>query len=172
MIFSIFSVIETIHLTTFIAAPVERVFDLARSIDLHLISTKKSKEKAIAGVTSGLINLGETVTWQAKHFFKTRQFTSRISTMIIPSFFTDDMVSGDFTSFRHEHHFMKVENGTIMIDKIFYEVPHGRIGRWFNIIWLKNYLEKLLRVRNIVIKEYSETNRWESVLKSMESVGK
>ena len=76
----------SIHLTTFIKAPVKRVFDLSRSISLHKISTALTKEKAIAGVTSGLISKGETVTWQAKHLFKTRQFTSKIMEMQSPFF--------------------------------------------------------------------------------------
>ncbi|HEX2682807.1 MAG TPA: SRPBCC family protein, partial [Ferruginibacter sp.] len=94
-----------IHLTTFIAAPIERVFDLSRSMNLHQISTAHTGEKAIAGVTNGLINKNETVTWQAKHLFKTRQFTSAITEMERPAFFIDEMTRGDFKSFHHEHHF-------------------------------------------------------------------
>jgi hypothetical protein len=47
-----------IQLTTAIAAPVKRCFDLARSIDLHMASTDWTGEHAIAGVTAGLIGLG------------------------------------------------------------------------------------------------------------------
>jgi hypothetical protein len=72
---------STIHLTTFIAAPIERVFDLSRSINLHKISTAHTNEEAIGGITSGLINKNETVTWRAKHLFKTRLYTSIISEM-------------------------------------------------------------------------------------------
>ena len=39
-----------IHLTTFIAAPVQRVFDLSRSIDLHKHSMAKHKEEPIGAV--------------------------------------------------------------------------------------------------------------------------
>jgi hypothetical protein len=90
-----------IHLTTFIAAPIERVFDLSRSIDLHKISTAGTNEEAIAGVTSGLINKNETVTWRAKHLFKKRLYTSIISVMNLPIFFIDEMQKGDFKSLRH-----------------------------------------------------------------------
>ena len=121
-----------IHITTFIAAPVERVFNLSRSITLHKISTKDTGEEAIAGVTSGLINLNETVTWQAKHLFKTRQHTSKISAMEIPVHFVDEMVTSDFKRFYHEHFFKVVDNGTIMIDILSFESPYGFIGRWFN----------------------------------------
>jgi ligand-binding SRPBCC domain-containing protein len=153
-----------IHLTTFIAAPIERVFNLSRSINLHKISTAKTKEDAIAGVTTGLINLDETVTWQAKHLFKTRQHTSKITAMETPVSFVDEMIKGDFKSFRHQHFFKTVDNGTIMIDILEFESPYGTIGKIFNAVYLKKYLEKFLIKRNAVIKEYAETTKWKAIL--------
>jgi len=153
-----------IHLTTFIAAPVERVFNLSRSISLHKISTAGTNEEAIAGVTSGLINLNETVTWRARHLFKTRQHTSVISVMEIPVQFVDEMVQGEFKSFRHEHHFKPIDNGTIMIDLLDFETPYGTFGKIFNSIYLKKYLEKFLQKRNNVIKDYAETQKWKVIL--------
>ena len=153
-----------IHLTSFIAAPVERVFDLSRSINLHQISTASTNEKAIDGVMSGLINKNETVTWQAKHLFKLRTFTSKISEMKSPGFFIDEMVKGDFKSFHHEHHFKPTVNGTIMIDLINFETPYGNLGKFVNAVFLKRYLEKFLMKRNEVIKEYAETQKWKTIL--------
>jgi ligand-binding SRPBCC domain-containing protein len=153
-----------IHLTTFITAPVERVFDLSRSINLHRISTAQTGEKAIAGITNGLINEGETVTWQAKHLFKLRSFTSKITTMQRPDFFVDEMIQGDFKSFKHEHHFKSVENGTIMIDKVEFESPYAGAGKLFNKLFLTNYMKELLVKRNSVIKEYSETQKWRAIM--------
>ena len=153
-----------IHITTFIAAPVDRVFDLSRSINLHTISTAGTNEKAIAGVTTGLININETVTWQAKHLFKTRQHVSKITAMNSPVDFTDEMVTGDFKSFVHHHHFKPIQNGTIMIDVLYFESPYGIIGRWFNKIFLTSYLKRFLVKRNSIIKEYAETGKWKAVL--------
>ncbi len=153
-----------IHLTSFIAAPVERVFDLSRSINLHQISTADTNEKAIAGVLYGLINKDETVTWQARHLFKTRRFTSKITDMQSPVFFIDEMVRGDFKSFYHEHHFKSTDNGMIMIDKVKFETPYGIFGKLLNRIFLKTYLERLLVKRNEVIKNYAETQKWKAIL--------
>ena len=153
-----------IHLTSFIAAPIERVFDLSRSINLHQISTASTNEKAIDGVMSGLINKDETVTWQAKHLFKTRQFTSKITEMKSPDLFVDEMIKGDFKSFRHEHHFKATANGTIMIDLVDFETPYGTFGKIVNALFLKSYIEKLLIKRNEVIKEYAEAQRWKTIL--------
>ena len=153
-----------LHITTFIAAPVERVFDLSRSINLHKISTAHTKEEAIAGVTSGLINVNETVTWKARHLFKTRQYTSVITAMEKPSHFVDEMQRGDFKSLRHEHHFRPIDNGTIMIDIMEFESPYGSIGKFFNAVYLKKYIERFLLKRNAVIKEYAETQKWKAIL--------
>jgi hypothetical protein len=60
--------VPVIELNTTIAAPIERVFDLSRSIDLHANSASGTSEQAIAGVTSGLIEIGQEVTWRARHF--------------------------------------------------------------------------------------------------------
>lgn len=119
-----------IHITSFINAPIERVFDLSRSINLHQISTEQTNEKAIAGTINGLINKDETVTWEAKHLYKTRRFTSKITAMERPLSFTDEMVKGDFKSFYHEHHFKTVDNGTIMIDLLNFESPHAVFGKY------------------------------------------
>ena len=154
----------TIHLTIFIKAPIERVFDLSRSINLHKISTAGTDEQAIDGRMNGLINVNETVTWQARHLFKTRRHTSKITSMQSPESFTDEMINGDFKSFKHEHHFKQVANGTIMIDKLSFESPYGIIGKCVNKFYLKDYLQSFLEKRNEVIKEYAESGKWKAIL--------
>ena len=153
-----------IHLTTFIEAPAKRIFDLSRSIGLHKLSMIINKEKAIAGVISGLINEGETVTWQAKHLFKTRIFCTKITSMKSPESFIDEMLKGDFKNFKHVHHFKSVTNGTIMIDVVDFESPYGIVGAVFNKFFLTNYMAKLLIKRNQIIKEYAETVKWKAIL--------
>jgi len=154
----------TIHLTTFIAAPIERVFDLSRSIELHKKSMTDYREEAVAGTISGLINLNETVTWKAKHVMRTRVLKVQITDMERPFRFIDEMKKGDFKSMKHEHHFKKIDNGTLMIDVFYYEAPYGGLGRLVSNLYLFSYLEKLLEQRNHVIKEYAESSKWQHVL--------
>jgi len=154
----------TIHLTIFIAAPIERVFDLARNIDLHKKSMAHTGEDAIAGTVTGLIKAGETVTWQAKHLGKKRVLRSKITEMQIPHSFTDEMVDGDFKSMVHKHHFKQVANGTVMIDLMDFESPWGGIGRLVNRFYLTRYMRELLEQRNRLIKEYAESEKWRLVL--------
>jgi ligand-binding SRPBCC domain-containing protein len=147
-----------IELLTEINAPIEKVFDLARSIDLHMESTKQTGEQAIAGRTSGLIEPDETVTWRAKHFGIWQTLTSKITEFDHPNFFADEMVKGAFKSFRHEHHFIKVDDHTVMKDVFVFESPFGILGRLFSWLVLTKYMTKLLEDRNRVIKEAAEAN--------------
>lgn len=155
---------STIHLTTFIGAPVERVFDLSRNIELHKQSMSKYKEEAVAGIRFGLIEKEESVTWKAKHLFKTRFLRSEITAMKIPQMFIDEQVKGDFKMMKHEHHFKPCDNGTIMIDIFYFEIPYGVMGKWLNSLFLTRYIKNLLEQRNKTIKEFAESEKWKKLL--------
>ncbi|MBT1695946.1 SRPBCC family protein [Fulvivirgaceae bacterium PWU4] len=146
-----------IELRTTIHAPVERCFDLARSIDLHKQSTEGTHEEAIAGVTSGLIGFGEQVTWRAKHFGITQTLTSKITAFQYPHHFRDEMLNGAFRMIRHDHHFEATAGSTIMYDKFEFESPGGIVGVLFNKLILIRYLRNLLIKRNQMIKTVAET---------------
>lgn len=149
-----------IKLETIIEAPIERCFDLSRSIDLHKISTEPSNEEAIAGRTSGLIELGEFVTWRAKHFGIVQTLTSKITEFDFPILFVDEMTSGAFKSFRHEHHFNWLNGRTIMTDKFDYSSPLGLFGNLADKLFLTRYMTNLLNKRNSVIKQFAESDKW------------
>lgn len=142
----------------------EVVFDLIRSIDLHKISTKKSKEVAISGKTSGLISLGETVTWRAKHLGFYQELTSIITDYQRPVFFADEMVKGAFKSFRHEHYLKKKDVNVTITDVFEYQSPLGFLDRIADFLFLKSYMKRFLEERNQIIKEYAETGKWKKIL--------
>jgi ligand-binding SRPBCC domain-containing protein len=154
----------TLHLTTFIAAPAERVFDLSRSIDLHKESMSRFKEEAVSGVRFGLIEKDETVTWKARHFFKNRLLRVKITEMKKKEMFTDEQIEGDFKTLRHEHYFKPCDNGTIMIDIMNFEAPYGMVGRMLNTVYLTKYMRRMLEQRNKVIKDYAEGENWRQLL--------
>ena len=137
-----------IHLETQIAAPIERVFDLARDIDLHQRSMAHTSETAIGGRTAGGIELGESVTWRARHFGITWTLTSRVTAFDQPHRFVDEQVSGPFASFRHEHRFESTSAGTLMIDDWEHAAPFGPVGRLVDRLVLGRHLRRLLETRN------------------------
>lgn len=153
-----------IKLTTAIAAPIEIVFDLSRSIDLHVESTARTKEKAVAGVTQGLIGLHEEVTWEATHFFVRQRLTTRITEYDRPRHFRDSMVSGAFRRFDHDHDFECEGTRTVMNDTFDFTSPFGILGRVADRLFLTAYMRKILVHRNELIKLVAESDRAEQFL--------
>ncbi|MGB3800076.1 MAG: SRPBCC family protein [Lewinella sp.] len=153
-----------IQVRTLIAADRKIVFDLARSIDLHKLSTAQTNEEAIAGRTSGLIDLGETVTWRARHFGVYQRLTARVTEFDSPGYFVDEMVAGAFKRFRHEHRFDAVDGATLMTDTFDYTAPLGLLGKLADGLFLQRYMTGLLTQRNAVLKQVAESPRWREIL--------
>ncbi len=153
-----------IRIQTKIKANRKIVFDLSRSVDLHKISTQQTNEKAIAGVTSGLIGLNESVTFRAKHFGIYQNLTSKITHFKKPDCFIDEMEKGIFKRFKHEHHFEEIDGQTIMTDIFDYTSPFGIFGQIADSLFLEKYLTRFLEQRNLMIKEFAESDKWKKIL--------
>lgn len=153
-----------IELETFIHADINTCFDLSRSIDLHTLSTAKTKEKAIAGRTSGLIGMNETVTWQATHFFVRQKFISKITAYNRPFHFRDEQQKGPFRLFTHDHFFNEVNNGTLMKDVLRFQSPAGFLGSLVDRLVLTRYLQQFLTERNKMIRHFAETGKGSALL--------
>jgi ligand-binding SRPBCC domain-containing protein len=149
----------TIKIRTKIKAPIQTVFDVSRDIDVHQQSASPTNETAIDGITTGLINYNETVTWRGKHFGFYLTHKSRITAMNLYEYFVDEMEEGKFKSFRHEHFFYEKNGVTTMKDKLYYEMPYGFLGEVFDYLFLKNHLINFLIERNKILKNLSENEQ-------------
>lgn len=136
------------QLETHVAASVEACFELSLSVDAHTESMRSSGEKIVGGVSSGVMRLGDTVTWQARHFGIPFRMTSRITAHEAPHRFVDEQVRGPFALWRHEHRFEPQGEGTRMIDVVDFSSPVGPIGRLVDHWVLRDYMKKLLHQRN------------------------
>lgn len=123
-----------------------------------------SNEKAVAGKMTGLINLGETVTWEATHFGVRQNLTSRITAFNRPYHFRDEQIKGAFKSILHDHYFEQRGDDVLMKDIFNFESPLGILGSIANKIILTNYLTKLFTERNNIIKEFAESGKWKTIL--------
>ncbi|MBV9496956.1 MAG: SRPBCC family protein [Acidobacteria bacterium] len=147
---------QTVIVETRIAASPQRCFDAARDIDLHVESLAHTGERAIAGKTSGLIGLGEEVTWRGRHFGIVQRFTSKITALDAPYFFQDTMQRGAFRSFVHDHYFLAEGDATLMRDVLAFSAPLGLLGRMVERLALREYLRRLLVGRAEVIRRAVE----------------
>jgi ligand-binding SRPBCC domain-containing protein len=148
--------VPKIILETIIEAPIERVFDLARSIDVHMDSTKATNERVIAGKKAGLIELGETVTWRAKHLGIHQNLCVQITKFERPYLFEDTMLSGAFKAMKHMHRFESMGTKTKMTDEFEFTSPLALIGKTMDTLYLKQYLRKFLLKRNAFLKSIAE----------------
>jgi len=139
-----------------IAAPPARCFDLARDVELHTRSLAASGERAIAGVTHGLLGLGDTVTWEGRHLGVRQRLTARITEYECPHFFVDEQVAGAFDWFRHTHLFVPNGVGTLMIDRFAFTAPLGPLGRLAEHLFLAGYMRRLLHERALILKAVAE----------------
>ena len=158
------SLLAQIELTTIIRAPIERCFDLSRSIDLHLKSTELTLEKVLAGRSSGLIGLHETVKWRGKHFRLYLTHESLVDRYERPHYFRDIMIAGRFKRFEHEHFFRQLSSEkTEMRDVLALEAPTP-LGPLIDRAFLRNYIARFLEARNRVIKRVAESEEWSAYL--------
>jgi ligand-binding SRPBCC domain-containing protein len=158
---------QTIHLQTKIAAPIERCFLLSLNIDLHKASTAKTREQAIAGVTTGIIGPNQTVTWRARHFGLKLTHATLISEYTRPTHFQDVMTKGAFKTFIHDHNFEALPDGTtLMRDTLHFSAPLGPLGYITETLVLRRYLRGFLQRRNEVIKQVAESSNstWRELL--------
>lgn len=146
-----------LRLVTNVAAPADVCFDLSRSIDLHVESMAASQERAVAGITSGLIGAGERVTWEARHLGRRWRVTSRITEFDPPRRFVDEMEDpGPFAFFRHEHLFETVGEGTRMTDVIEFRTRCGPVAPLVDFA-AGAYLRRLIAMRNATIRSRAAT---------------
>ena len=153
----------TLTEVTTIAAPVERCFDLARSVEVHALGNVHFGEQAVAGGGggAGLLVRGDTVMWRARHLGVRQTLSSEITAYERPAYFQDTMIRGAFKIMQHDHHFRQLEDGcTEMRDVFRFAAPWGVLGRVAEILVLRRYMQALLRERNTVVRQVAESEAW------------
>lgn len=145
----------TIRIETQISAPIEACFDAARDMGLHVLSAKGSGERIVAGRTNGLLELGESVTFEGRHFGVRFRLTSKITDLERPSRFVDAMQSGPFARMRHDHLFEGNNEGTVMVDFVDFASPFGFIGRIADV-FVARHLTRFLIERGRALKRHLE----------------
>jgi ligand-binding SRPBCC domain-containing protein len=154
----------TIRTVTWIDAPVERCFMLARSVDFQLASSKYKSVKVVAGVQSGLLGLGDTVTWRGRMFGPGGTHTNRVEVLRPPSYFLEKMVVGRFKFYEHERHFAVMDDGTRIRDEVRFSIGWGPLGTALEKTVLRRRMTALLKWRNEALKEVAESEMWKQFL--------
>jgi ligand-binding SRPBCC domain-containing protein len=151
-----------------IAAPIRRCFDLSRSIEVHLLGTERTGERAVGGVTTGLIGPDQFVRWRAKHFGIRQYLTSNITAFDYPHYFQDTMIEGAFKFMQHDHYFTPIsESETEMRDSFTFVAPLSVLGTIAEQLFLRRYMDRFLRRRNEIVKQIAESDQWRAFIPHM-----
>jgi ligand-binding SRPBCC domain-containing protein len=145
-----------IELETFVRASPEACYALALNVQAHLDSTQQTGERVLNAPAGGQLALGDVVTWEARHFGVRQRLTVRITAASPPRHFRDELVRGAFKTLRHDHYFEAVAGGTMMRDVFDFSSPAGMVGRWFDQLFLTQYLTRFLLSRNAILKKMLE----------------
>jgi ligand-binding SRPBCC domain-containing protein len=153
-----------IKLTTFIAAPVERVFDLSRSVSLVKQALLANDIIITGEKTTGLLREGESVTLESKLFFKKRVWKLQITKIVKPEMYIEEQAEGFLKSFTHIRYFKPCENGSFLIDQVSYDLKQGIAGEVADKMVFRNYLSRVIEIKNASIKQAAESNRWKQYI--------
>lgn len=145
-----------IRFETLIQAPIERCFDLARDPDLHERSLAHTGERVVSRTGSGLLELGDLVTFEGRHFGVKQHLTARTTRLERPHLFEDRQVRGAFQSLAHLHAFQQTDHGTLMTDTFEYRAPFWPLGLVAERLFLTPYLRRLLTSRAAFLKQQAE----------------
>ena len=148
-----------ILIETRIRAPIARLFDLARDVDIHALTSAFTGERIVGGRTSGLLHLGDTVVFEAVHLGLRRRLTAQIVELDPPHRFVDQMVEGPFASLRHVHEFREEGAQVIMVDMLAWRSPWGPFGRLADVLFLERHLRSYLTKKQANLKVHAEAGR-------------
>ncbi len=153
-----------LQFTTLIHAPIQRVFDLTRCVSLHKRHFEKHNIVPVLGKYSGLLDPRDHVSWKGKFGRKVRQIAVEVTEMKAPGYFKMEFQKDLFDQFSHEVYLTGIENGTIVMDHISYELPPKTFSLNLNNRCVKKWVTDLLKERNALCKEYAEGNNWHAIL--------
>jgi ligand-binding SRPBCC domain-containing protein len=146
----------SIRVETVIKAPMDRCFDLARSVEAHLASTAKTNERVVSGKMEGLFEVGDSVTWEARHFGLRLRQGSTITRSDPPHVFVDEGTTGPLGHFRHVHQFVREHGATLMVDTFEYELLRRLGGRLADRLVVERHMRRLLTDRAAYLKKEAE----------------
>jgi ligand-binding SRPBCC domain-containing protein len=72
---------------------------------------------------------------------------TRIEAWEPPLRFVDIQVRGPYRLWHHTHEFLPVEGGTLMIDRVQYQVPFGPLGQVAHALWIRRTLGRIFDYR-------------------------
>jgi hypothetical protein len=152
-----------------IRAPVARVFDLVRSVDVHTATSSTIGGRAVAGKISGLAELDDVTTYSARFFGLRFKLAARVTALESPHRMTESLERGLFSEFGHVYTLRLLESGAIeLTDAFSFRSPFGFIGALFDSLILKPIMTRAMTARLEGLRRIAESDEWRRFLPDTE----
>ncbi|MDE3104815.1 MAG: SRPBCC family protein [Acidobacteriota bacterium] len=152
----------TMRRTTWIAAPVERVFRLAACLDLQLLAGERRGLRILAGRGQGLLAGGDRITWRQRVLGLPIRYQTEVNVWHPHHHFRTMMLLGPLRSYHHDRYFAAQNDGTRLQDEV--TLRPGGVTAWLPTAVLRSQLQKRLLERNARLKQVAESNDWHTYL--------
>ena len=80
-------------------------------------------------------------------FFGRKRWVAEIKHIREPFAFVDEQRAGPYKLWYHYHELLETEKGVCVIDKVYYAVPYGVLGRVLHFFIIKKTLERIFAYR-------------------------
>ena len=96
---------------------------------------------------------GTLIDYQIRLLGIPLNWRTQIETWEPPLHFSDVQLQGPYQLWQHTHEFLAVPEGTLMTDRVRYQMPLGPLGRVVHAVWTKQMLEAIFDYRFQKIEE-------------------
>ena len=96
---------------------------------------------------------GTLIDYQIRLLGIPLNWRTRIESWEPPHRFSDVQLKGPYKLWHHTHEFVAVPEGTLMTDRVQYQMPSGPLGRLVHAVWTRRTLERIFDYRFEKIEE-------------------
>ncbi len=95
---------------------------------------------------------GTEIDYRIKLFGIPMKWKTLIETFEAPRRFTDTQLRGPYLRWHHTHEYFAVEAGTLLTDRVEYQLPFGLLGRMVHPLFVRRSLEQIFDFRFLAIE--------------------
>jgi ligand-binding SRPBCC domain-containing protein len=108
----------------------------------------------------GAIREGQLITYTVRPLLGIPlTWVTRIDAAEAPHRFVDTQLKGPYTRWWHEHTFMEKDGGTLMKDRVEYELPLGPLGELMHALVVKDKLKAIFDFRFRTLEQFFPVQR-------------
>lgn len=136
----------------FVPRPIAEVFDFFSDADNLEAITPKSLRFEILTPRPIVLKPGMLLDYRLRLLGIKFYWRTLIETFEPPHRFTDSQLKGPYKLWHHTHEFYTVDGGTLVVDRVRYQVPLGPIGRVINTLFVRRQLDAIFDYRQSQIE--------------------